>query len=75
MARRKLPARTGSDGHLRSKRIALGVAGSNGLVLGFELPGKVLTTYRISLKDARSLLAELPKTIKQAEALRGADVT
>jgi hypothetical protein len=62
--------RTSADphSHLRPKRVAVGDAGSGGPVLGFELPGKKITTYRISVDDAFHLFAELPKAIEQGHA-------
>jgi hypothetical protein len=58
------------DGHLWPTKIAMGVNGSDGLILGFLLPGDSITTYWLPLDDARSLLAELPRAIAEAEKVR-----
>ncbi|TAL03782.1 MAG: hypothetical protein EPO08_03285 [Rhodospirillaceae bacterium] len=58
------------QGHIRPSKIAIGINGSDGLVLGFVLPGDKITTYWISLDDARELLAALPAAISEAESAR-----
>ena len=68
-AKQSLPRLT-PDGHISPKRVALGPSVPGGVVLGFELPGKKLATFRIDVDDALWLLSELPMAIEEASGKR-----